>query len=37
MMDRLQGNAAAHAAFVSGTGEMFHQPLNWQLVASNIP
>ena len=37
MMDRLQGNAAAHAAFVSGTGEMFHQPLNWQFVASNIP
>jgi len=37
MMDRLQGNAAAHAAFVNGTGEMFHQPLNWQSVASNIP
>ncbi|HKV63167.1 MAG TPA: hypothetical protein VJO16_14730 [Candidatus Acidoferrum sp.] len=37
MMDRLQGNAAAHAAFVSGTGEIFHQPLNWQFVASNIP
>jgi hypothetical protein len=37
MMDRLQGNAAAHAAFVNATGEMFHQPLNWQYVASNIP
>jgi hypothetical protein len=37
MMDRLQANAAAHAAFVNGTGEMFHQPLNWQYVASNIP
>jgi len=37
MMDRLQGNAAAHAAFVNSTGEMFHQPLNWQSVASNIP
>ena len=37
MMDRLQGNAAAHAAFVNGTGEMFSQPLNWQYVASNIP
>ncbi len=37
MMDRLQGNALAHAAFVSGTGEMFSQTKNWQLVASNIP
>jgi hypothetical protein len=36
MMDRLQGNASAHAAFVNSTGEMFHQPLNWQFVASNI-
>jgi hypothetical protein len=37
MMDRLQGNAAAHAAFVSGTGEIFSQPTNWQFVSSNIP
>jgi hypothetical protein len=37
MMDRLQGNAAAHSAFVSGTGEIFSQPTNWQFVASNIP
>jgi hypothetical protein len=37
MMDRLQGNAAAHAAFVTTTGEIFSQPTNWQLVASNIP
>jgi hypothetical protein len=37
MMDRLQGNATAHAAFVNATGEMFSQPLNWQFVASNIP
>lgn len=36
MMDRLQGNAIAHSAFVSGTGEMFFQPTNWQSVASNI-
>ena len=37
MMDRLQGNVTAHAAFVSGTGEMFAQPINWEFVASNIP
>jgi hypothetical protein len=37
MMDRLQGNASAHTAFVNGTGEMFSQPTNWQSVASNIP
>ena len=37
MMDRLQGNATAHTAFINATGEMFHQPLNWQYVASNIP
>jgi len=36
MMDRLQENAAAHAAFVSGAGEMFAQMKNWELVASNI-
>jgi hypothetical protein len=37
MMDRLQGNVTAHAAFVSGTGEMFAQPINWEFVVSNIP
>jgi hypothetical protein len=37
MMDHLQGNAVAHAAFVTPTGEMFSQTTNWQLVASNIP
>jgi hypothetical protein len=37
MMDRLQGNASAHAAFVNASGEMFSQPTNWQFVASNIP
>jgi len=36
MMDRLQGNAAAQAAFVRGAGEMFAQTKNWELVASNI-
>ncbi len=37
MMDRLQGNAAPHAAFVSGTGGMFAQTKNWEFVANNIP
>jgi|SRR6266478_2058503 len=37
MMDRLQGNAAADAAFVSCAGEMFSQTKNWAFVASNIP
>lgn len=36
MMDRPQGSVTAHAAFVSGTGEIFSQPLNWEFVASNI-
>jgi pimeloyl-ACP methyl ester carboxylesterase len=36
-MDRLQGDAYAHGAFVSGTGEIFSQTTNWELVASNIP
>jgi hypothetical protein len=34
MMDRLQGNAAAHAAFVSGAGEMFAETKNWAFVAA---
>lgn len=37
MMYELQNDNYAHGAFVSGTGEMFLQPLNWELVASNIP
>jgi len=37
MMDPLQGNAAAHAAFVSGAAELFAQTKNWELVANNIP
>ena len=37
MMYQLQNDSYAHGAFASGTGEMFSQPLNWQLVASNIP
>jgi len=36
-MDRLKRNAAAHAAFVSGAGELFAETKNWELVASNIP
>jgi hypothetical protein len=37
MMDRLQGDAFAHGAFVNGTGEMFSETQNWELVASNVP
>jgi hypothetical protein len=36
-MDRLQGDAYAHGAFVSGTGEIFSETKNWEFVASNIP
>jgi len=35
-MDRLQGDAFAHGAFVKNTGEMFSQTKNWEFVASNI-
>jgi hypothetical protein len=37
MMYQLQNDNYARGAFVNGTGEMFSQPLNWELVASNIP
>ena len=37
MMFQLQGDAVARGAFVSGTGEMFSQTVNWEHVASNIP
>ncbi len=37
MMYQLQGDAVAHGAFVSGTGEMFSQTVNWEHVGSNIP
>lgn len=36
LVDRLQGDASAHAAFVQGTGELFSQTTNWEYVASNI-
>ena len=36
LMDRLQGDATAHAAFVQNTGEMFSQTANWEYVGSNI-
>ena len=36
-MDRLQGDAYAHGAFVNPTGEMFSETTNWEHVASNIP
>ncbi len=37
MMFQLQGESLAHGAFVSGTGEMFSETKNWQLVASSVP
>jgi len=37
MMDQLQGDSFAHGAFVQGSGEMFTETKNWELVASNIP
>lgn len=36
-MDRLQGDAYAHRAFVHATGEMFSETTNWEYVASNVP
>jgi len=36
-MYQLQNDTYAHGAFVSGTGEMFSETKNWELVASNIP
>jgi hypothetical protein len=36
-MDRLQGDAYAHGAFVQGTGEMFTETTNWEYVGSNVP
>lgn len=36
LMDRLQGDTFAHAAFVNGTGEIFSETKNWEFVASNI-
>jgi hypothetical protein len=35
-MDRLQGDALAHTAFMNGNGEMFSEAANWELVSSNI-
>jgi hypothetical protein len=35
-MDRLQGDTFAHGAFVNGTGEIFSETANWELLASNI-
>jgi hypothetical protein len=37
MVDQLGVDPSAHAAFVTGTGEMFSQTKNWELVKSNIP
>jgi hypothetical protein len=37
MMDRLQDDRYAHQAFVSGTGEMFHETANWTNQTSASP
>jgi hypothetical protein len=37
MMYQLQNDNYAHGAFVNGSGEMFSQTLNWELVSSNLP
>ena len=37
MMYQLQADTVARGAFVSGTGEMFSQTVNWEYVNSNIP
>jgi hypothetical protein len=36
MMDRLQNDAYAHGAFISGTGELFHETTNWSNQTTNI-
>ena len=36
-MYQLQGDTLAHGAFVNGSGEMFSETNNWELIASNIP
>jgi hypothetical protein len=37
MMFQLQHDNLARGAFVNGTGEIFFETKNWQLVASNVP
>ena len=37
MMFQLQNENLAGGAFVNGTGEIFVETTNWQLVASNVP
>ena len=36
MMFQLQNDNYAHGAFINGTGELFSETKNWQLVASNV-
>lgn len=36
LMDRLQGDTYAHGAFIDGTGELFHETVNWSNQESNI-
>ena len=37
MRFQLQNDSYAHGAFVSGSGEIFSETKNWQLVASTVP
>jgi hypothetical protein len=37
MADRLGLDPTAHAAFVSGSGEIFSQTSHWEFIQSNIP
>jgi hypothetical protein len=36
LMDRLRGDARAHSAFISGSGEIFTEKTNWSNQTSNI-
>jgi len=36
LMDRLRGDARAHSAFITGTGEIFTETTNWSNQTSNI-
>jgi hypothetical protein len=35
-MDQLQGDAYAHQAFISGTGEIFSETTNWANQMSTV-
>jgi len=37
MMFQLLHDNVTHGAFVNGTGEIFSETKNWQLLVSNVP